>query len=599
MQEYTTPTTWDDQTVGGIAETLWRRERSKPDQGALAYRDGDSFREVTLSEIKDRVESLAKGLIWAGVRRGDRVCLFSPTRIEYTYVDLAIWAIGGVGVTIYETSSAEQVEWIVKDSGAKVIFISGGERREVFKERAGKLGTCGMVFDFDDLMTLERLGEEITDEELERRRRSVVADDLATLVYTSGTTGNPKGVELTHRNLAWTLGNAVGEMSEIFNEEGSTLMFLPLAHIFARMIQVAAIQTGAVINYSTGLPNLVEELEMTRPTFIFAAPRVFEKLYNRARHRAHEDGKGRIFELAADTAIRYSVAKDAGDLAIKDRLLHALFEPLVYKKLRAVLGGRAKYAISGSAPLGERLGHFYRGIGLEVLEGYGLTETSAGGSANRVDAVKIGTVGRPTPGSTVRIADDGEILIKGGHVMRGYFNKPEATREVIDDEGWFHTGDIGKLDGDGFLRITGRKKEILVTAGGKNVVPAPLEHQVSSHRLVGGCVLVGDNRPFISALIALDPDEWQTWAETRGLEGPIGDHTDHPELREEIGKTVDQANQGVSRAESIRAFRILPEDFSIEGGELTTSLKVRRKAVEDKYADVITDIYREVSTSAI
>ena len=599
MQEFTTPTTWQEQPAGGIAEALWRRSEANPGQVALAYRDDDHYVEVTLAEVRERVEAVAKGLIWSGLRRGDRVCLFSPTRIEYTYVDLAIWAIGGVGVTIYETSSAEQVEWIVKDSGAKVIFISGAERREVFEERAGKLGTCGMVFDFDDLETLERLGGGVSDDELERRRRSVVADDLATVVYTSGTTGNPKGVELTHRNLAWTLGNSVKELSEIFNDEASTLMFLPLAHIFARMIQVAAIETGSVIHYSTGIPNLVEELAMTKPTFFFAAPRVFEKLYNRARHRAHEDGKGRIFELAAETAIRYSRARDRGGLGMKDRVLHALFDPLVYKKLRAVLGGRAKYAISGSAPLGERLGHFYRGIGLEVLEGYGLTETAAGGSVNRPGAVKIGTVGRPTPGSTIRIADDGEILIKGGHVMRGYWNNPAATAEVIDDDGWFHTGDMGELDEDGFLRITGRKKELLVTAGGKNVAPAPLEDRVSSHRLVGGCVVVGDNRPFISALIALDSDEWATWATEHGLEGPIADHTGSLELKEEIREAVEQANQTVSRAESIRTFRILPEDFSIEGGELTTSLKVRRKAVEDKYADVIADIYKEVIESAM
>ena len=599
MQEYTTPSGWEEQPAGGIAEALWRRAQTKPNQVALAYRDGNRFNDVTLSEIRDRVEEIAKGLIAFGIERGDRVCLFSPTRIEYTYVDLAIWAIGAVGVTIYETSSSEQVEWIVKDSGAKAIFITGADRREIFEERAGKLGTCGLVFDFDDLESLSSAGRGISDDDLERHRRRVVAGDLATLVYTSGTTGNPKGVELTHRNLAWTIGNAVGQMSEVFNEEASTLMFLPLAHIFARMIQVAAILTGTKIYYSTGIPNLVEELAMTRPTFIFAAPRVFEKLYNRARHRAHEEGKGRIFELAADTAVRYSQGKDNGRLGLKDRLLHAVFEPLVYRKLRAVLGGKVKYAISGSAPLSERLGHFYRGIGLEVLEGYGLTETSAGGSANRAGAVKLGTVGRPTPGSTIRIADDGEIMIKGGHVMRGYFNNPEATRAVIDEDGWFHTGDIGTIDHDGFLRITGRKKEILVTAGGKNVAPAPLEHRVSAHRLVGGCVVIGDNRPFISALIALDPEEWQTWAAQHGLEGPMAEHTGNPELIDEIAGAVGHANSGVSRAESIREFRILPEDFSIEGGELTTSLKVRRNVVEDKYEDVIADIYAEVRPSAM
>lgn len=593
LREYTTPSSWESVPESGVAEVLWRRTEERPGQETLAYRRGDQFVPVTLSEVQDRVESLAKGLIAAGVEQGDRVALFSPTRIEYTYVDLALWAVGAVVVTIYETSSAEQVEWIVADSGAKAIFIDGAQRHAVFAQRAGKFGTCGLVFDFDRLEELEKQGDRISDDELRRRRQAVTADDLATVIYTSGTTGRPKGVELTHHSLQWTLGQSLSGMDDIFRPGASTLLFLPLAHIFARLIQVAAIESGTLVNYSTGLPNLVEELALSRPTFIFAAPRVFEKMYNRARHKAHSEGKGRIFDLAADVAMRHSQGIDSGRHTFRNRVLHALFEPLVYKKIRAVLGGRVEYAISGSAPLGERLGHFYRGIGLQVLEGYGLTETAAGGAVNLIGATKIGTVGRPTPGATIRIGSDGEVLLKGGFVMRGYWNNPTATSETIDDQGWLHTGDLGALDGDGFLRITGRKKEILVTAGGKNVAPSVLEDRVSAHPLVGGCVVVGDGQPFISALIAIDPEEWETWAPEHGVAGEVANNTRNPILVDEIQLAISDANQAVSKAESIREFRILPTDFTIESGELTTTLKVRRNFVTDKYSHVIDEIYAD------
>lgn len=591
MQQYTTTSTEQRRPEGGVAEVLWREAGKDPGRAALAHRAPDGYRMVTLAEVVDRVERISKGLIASGITAGDRVALFSPTRIEYSYVDLALWAIGAVPVTIYETSSSRQVEFIAANSGARAIFIDGKERRRVFEEGAARLGTCSPVFDFDRLEGLERAGEQVGDEALQRRRESVHASDLATLVYTSGTTGDPKGVELSHSNLLWTLRNSLGGMTEVFHPRASTLMFLPLAHIFARMIQIAAIETGTVLYYSTGLEHLVEELEMTRPSFVFAAPRVFEKLYHRARHTAHRSGKGRVFDLAADVARRYSEGIDSGRQSLRVRALHAVFEPLVYRKIRGVLGGQARHALSGSAPLAADLGHFYRGAGIEILEGYGLTESSAGGAVNLPGAVKIGTVGRPTPGSTIRIDDDGEILMRGGHVMRGYWRNDLATSAVVDDDGWLHTGDLGELDEDGFLRITGRKKDIIVTASGKNVAPAPLEFRVRSHPLVAGCVLIGDGRPFVSALVSIDPDEWQPWAAEHGLRGSVADNVDSPVLRREISSAVAAANRTVSRAESIREFRILPEDFTVEGGELTTTLKIRRDVVGSKYGELVESIY--------
>lgn len=592
MDQYTTPSSSPRGAEGSVADVLWRVASAEPDRPALASRKpGRPYQTVALSEVREEVEQVAKGLIGSGIEAGDRVALFSPTRIEYTYVDLALWAIGAVAVTIYETSSAAQVEWIIENSGAKAIFIDGGDRRRIFDERAGKPGTCDLVFDFDRLDDLKQAGAFVDDQHLMQRRARVDASDLATLVYTSGTTGQPKGVELTHFNLQWTLNNSLGAMGEIFHPGASTLMFLPLAHIFARMIQVAALETGTVVYYSTGLENLVDELQMSRPSFIFAAPRVFEKLYNRARQTAHEGGKGRLFDLAAEVAKTYSREMDAGRQTLRVRALHALFEPLVYRKIRGVLGGSARHALSGSAPLAEELGHFYRGIGVEVLEGYGLTESSAGGAVNLPGAVKIGTVGRPTPGSTIRINDDGEILMRGGHIMRGYWRGAVATSTAIDEDGWLHTGDIGVLDSDGFLRVTGRKKDIIVTASGKNVAPAPLEFRVRSHPLVGACVVIGDGRPFVSALVSIDPDEWKTWSAQHGLEGPVADNVDSPLLRREVGRAVEMANLSVSRAESIREFRILPEDFTVEGGELTTTLKVRKAVVEDKYRGLVDSIY--------
>ena len=382
----------------------------------------------------------------------------------------------------------------------------------------------------------------------------------------------------------------MGAASELLNENSVTLMFLPLAHVFANMVQAAQIHAGGRIAFSTGIPNLVEELAMVQPTWVFSVPRVFEKIYNSAEQRAIDGGKGAIFGRAVDTAIAFSEQSQAGRVSLGTKLKHTIFDRLVYGKLRAVFGGRLEFAISGGAALGDRLGHFFAGIGVSVLEGYGLTETTAGSTLNRPDAIRIGTVGQPIPGVTVRIADDGEVLIKGEHIFPGYWNNDAATAETIRD-GWFHSGDIGELDKDGYLRITGRKKELIVTAGGKNVAPAVLEDKIRANALISQCMVVGDNRPFIGALVTIDPDAFPRWAEENGKEGSVGDLVNDDGLRAGVQAAIDDANATVSKAESIREFRILPEDFSIEGGEMTPTLKVKRNVVADHYASAIADIY--------
>ncbi len=593
MQEYTSPGEVTLDPTETVPDGLFRAEREHPHRAALAYRSGDAFVDVTTAEFADKVRRIAAGFMALGIEKGERICLFSPTRIEFTYVDYAIWAAGCATVTIYETSSAEQVEWIVKDSGAVAVVAADDDLVETFNERAGHLGTCEHVFSMDSggLDHLIELGKDITDEQVMERMGSVAQDDLATLVYTSGTTGLPKGCHLTHRNFVWVVHNTVSEATEVLRSGGSTLMFLPLAHIFARLVEVASVNQGVKISYATGIENLVEELSMTQPTFVFSVPRVFEKVYNRAVTSANDDGKGKIFMAAVDTAIQYAKQKEAGAIGIATRLKHMVFDKLVYSKLRAVFGGRAEYAISGGAALGERLGYFFSGIGVTVLEGYGLTETSAASTVNRPGQVKIGSVGRPIPGASIRIADDGEVLIKGGHVFSGYWNNDAASAEALSEDGWFHSGDIGTLDDEGFLRITGRKKEIIVTAGGKNVAPAVLEDRLRAHPLVSQCMVVGDAQPFIAVMVTIDPEEFPRWCAEHGKAGDLSELVDDVDLRESIQAAIQDANKAVSKAEAIKEFRILPADFTIEGGEMTPTLKVKRRIVADKYAHVLDDIY--------
>lgn len=553
-----------------------------------------AWQDVTAAEFLAEVTAVAKGLVAAGIEVGDRVALISKTRYEWTLFDYAIWFAGAVTVPIYETSSAEQVQWILGDSGARAVVAETADHLARVREIRGDLEDLNHVWSITDnaVDTLSRLGGDISDEELEKRRTTATPLDVATLIYTSGTTGRPKGCMLTHGNFMFELGVAVDELEKLFLEQkAATLLFLPLAHVFARIIQVGCIKSRTRLGHSADIKQLLPDLAEFKPTFILAVPRVFEKVFNTASQRATADGRGKIFDAAAETAIAYSRGIERGKIPVRVRAKHAVFDRLVYGKLRTALGGECLYAVSGGAPLGERLGHFYRGIGLVVLEGYGLTETTAALSANLPDATKIGTVGRPLPGTAVRVADDGELLFRGGQVMAGYWRNEAATAEVMEGDGWFHTGDLGEVDDEGFVRITGRKKEILVTAGGKNVAPAVLEDRLRGHLLVDQCIVVGDGQPFIAALVTLDRDSVPVWAEQHGKSANIADLVDDPDLRAEVEAAVEDANKAVSKAESIRKFTILADEWTEEGGQLTPSLKLKRNVVMRECKDEVAALY--------
>lgn len=595
MREFSSPLVVEVDPNQTLADQLWVNERENPDRIALAYREGDHYRDITNQLFAHQVKRIAAGLIAAGIQPGDRVCIFSPTRYEFTLFDYAIWTAGGATVTIYETSSADQVEWIVGDSGSVGIICASPAIKEVFDHKAAQLGSCQHVWVMDKgaVEQLIEAGQHISDEQVMERAQAVTPENLATLVYTSGTTGRPKGCMISHRNFVHTIEQVRNALPDVIPPGETNLMFLPLAHIFARLVQVGCVASGMRIAYATGIPQLREELVMTRPWFVFSVPRVFEKIYNGARSKAEDDGRAKIFDRAAQVAIRYSQEKQAGRVKLGTRFWHTLFDRLVYRKIRAVMGGNVGHTVSGGAALGERLGHFFSGIGIQVLEGYGLTETTAVLSFNTQDAVRIGTVGRPAPGYTIRIGEDGEILAKGPGVFLGYWNNPEATAEAIDADGWFHTGDLGELDDQGFLRITGRKKEIIVTAGGKNVAPQLLEDTIRSHPLVGQAMVVGDDRPFVAALITIDPEFFEIWVRQQEKEGTLEELMEDNSLQSAIAEAVDGANQLVSQAEAVRKFHVLAKDFTIETGELTPTLKVKREVVAEKYASEINALYGE------
>ncbi len=594
MREFSTPLTIEVPATGNLTDDVVTNAHEAPDSVVFSRHTAAGWEDVTSATFLAEVSAVAKGFIAAGVEAGDRVVLISKTRYEWTLVDYAIWFAGAVTVPVYETSSAEQIAWILEDSGARAVVAETADHvARVSQARAG-LEQLNHVWSITDnaVDVLGRLGADIADEALEERRRTATPLDLATLIYTSGTTGRPKGCMLTHGNFMFELGVAVEELDRLFTTEGaSTLLFLPLAHVFARIIQVGAVKSRTRLGHSADIKNLLADLQEFRPTFILAVPRVFEKVFNTASQKATADGRGKIFDRAAETAIAWSRGLDRGRPSLAVRARHAVFSRLVYGKLRDALGGRCQYAVSGGAPLGERLGHFYRGIGLTVLEGYGLTETTAALTANLPDAVKIGTVGRPLPGTAVRIADDGELLFKGGQVFAGYWGNEEATRETLQRDGWFHTGDVGEVDDEGFVRITGRKKEILVTAGGKNVAPAVLEDRLRAHVLVDQCIVVGDGQPFIAALVTLDRESVPAWAEANQKPGSFEDLVDDPDLRAEVQAAVDEANKAVSKAESIRKFSILPDDWTEEGGQLTPSLKLKRNVVMREFRDEVAALY--------
>ncbi|MFE3324190.1 AMP-dependent synthetase/ligase [Streptomyces sp. NPDC059176] len=597
MREFSLPALYEVPTDGNLTDLIRRNATQHPDVAVMGRKTGGTWTDVTATEFLAEVRAAAKGLIAAGIRPGDRVALMSRTRYEWVQLDFAIWSAGGVTVPVYETSSAEQVQWILGDSGAVAVVVeSDAHAAAVESVRAG-LPALEHVWQIDRgaVEELTATGAEVPDATVDERSAVAKADDPATIVYTSGTTGRPKGCVLTHRAFFAECGNLVERLKPLFRTgHSSVLLFLPAAHVFGRMVALAPAMAPIKLGCAPDIKNLTDELASFRPTLILGVPRVFEKVYNTARAKAQADGKGKIFDKAADTAIAYSRALDAPQgVPFVLKLKHKVFDRLVYSKLRAVLGGRGEFAISGGAPLGERLGHFYRGIGFTVLEGYGLTETCAATAFNPWDRQKIGTVGQPLPGSVVRIADDGEVLVHGEHVFTGYWNNEAATADALAD-GWFHTGDIGTLDEDGYLAITGRKKEILVTAGGKNVAPAVIEDRIRANALVAECMVVGDGRPFVGALVTIDEEFLARWAAEHGK--PAGSTAaslrEDADLLAEVQRAVDEGNAAVSKAESVRKFRILTSQFTEEAGHITPSLKLKRNVVAKDFADEIEAIYR-------
>ena len=601
MREFSLPALAEIPAAANLADSVFRRAAEQP-HAVMMRRPGPggpagSWQDVTASQFKAEVVAVARGLVAAGIGVGDRVALMSQTRYEWTLIDYAIWTAGAVTVPVYETSSADQAEWILSDSGARACFVETTGFEDMIGGFRDRVPELSQVWRIDPgLDSLRAAGADVGDEVITERAAAAKASDLATVIYTSGTTGRPKGCELTHQNLLADVRNAFHGPLTIVTEtvDASTLLFLPLAHVFARIIEVGCIEGGIVLGHCGDLTALLPALASFRPTFILAVPRVFEKVFNSAEQKAVSERKGAIFDRAAQVAIAYSRSLDEpGRPALGLRTQHALFDRLVYGKLRAALGGRTQYAASGGAALSERLGHFFRGVGVTVLEGYGLTETTGAATVNRPDRVKIGTVGMPMPGVAIRIAEDGEILIRGVNVFPGYWRNEAATKEVFTEDGWFRTGDIGELDEEGFLRITGRKKEMIVTAAGKNVAPAVLEDRLRSHGLISQCMVVGDGKPFVAALITLDPEAFELWKERHGkpTDATIAALRDDPDLVAAVQNAVDDANQAVSRAESIRKFRILDVDFTQEAGQLSVKLGIRRSVLLKDFAADIDALY--------
>ncbi len=594
MNQITIPALVPAATAGNLTNLVAERAWFEPERIMLSRPLGEGWQTVTAREFEAEVRATAKGLIAAGVNIGDRVAIMARTRYEWTILDFAIWFAGGCVVPIFETSSAEQVEWILNDSGSVGIVVETPILKELVTPILPSHTRHVWTVTDDVLYVLAEAGAAISDDEIDKRRNSLVPDTLATIIYTSGTTGKPKGVLLTHGNFLSECGNVVQGASDLFLKPGgSTLLFLPVAHVFGRMVEIGAVSAGLHMAHC-GDPagRLPMDLASFKPTFVLAVPRIFEKIYNGAESRAEAAGKGNIFRKAAAVAIAYSESVDHGKTPPLLRIQHKLFDKLVYSKIRHGMGGNVEAAISGGAPLGARLGHFYRGAGIRILEGYGLTETTAGATLNLSDHHRVGSVGRPIPGTSVRINDDGEVLIKGPIVMRGYWQNEAANKESFTSDNWFQTGDLGRIDDEGFLCIVGRKKELIVTSGGKNVAPAVLEDRLRAHPLVSQCVVVGDNKPFIAALVTLDADALKGWVNVNKKTGTsLAELTKDPDLIAVIQTGVDEANKAVSKAESIRKFTILPTDFTIAGGHLTAKLSVKRHVVAKEFAAEIEALY--------
>jgi len=598
MHETAEPARYTPALHDTLTDDVVTNARLHGSEVGYSRRVGGRWLPVTHAQLAEQVTELAAGLMAWGLAPGDRVAIFAGTSFEWMVCDFAIWTAGGVTVPIYETSSADQVKWILSDSEASAVFVATAALADTVVSVRDSLTDLRQVWSFDaaDLDTLAASGRGLEPSEVETRRTSRTSASLATIIYTSGTTGRPKGCTITHANLLCQIRNvlAAHNVTElVFNDRSRTLLFIPVAHILARSIQLSAVHNRVHLAHSGDAKEAAALLEDFRPSVVLAVPYVFEKIYNTAKHRAASDGKGWIFDLAETTARDFSESLDHGGPGRLLRLRHALFDRLVYGRLRAAIGGRVDFIVSGGAPLGTRLGHFFRGVGINPLEGYGLTETCAGVTLNLPGQQRIGTVGRPLPGCAVRIADDGEVLIKGGVVFEGYWHNDEATRAAFDADGWFRTGDLGALDSDGYLTITGRKKDLIVTAGGKNVAPAVLEDRLRAHWLVDQCVVVGDRRPYVAALLTVDAEVLPKWLAEHGHpeEAPIEDLREDPELLAALQSAVDDANAAVSHAEAIKRFVVLSEAFTVASGLLTPTLKVKRAVVVERYAAEIDRLY--------
>ncbi|PRY39879.1 AMP-dependent synthetase/ligase [Umezawaea tangerina] len=594
MREVTTAPLSASPVVGGLAELVHANAERIPDSTAFRRKTPSGWTPVTARQFRDQVVEVARGLVASGVRPGDRVVVLSSTRYEWTLFDFAIWAARAVSVPVYATSSAEQVDWIVADSGATAAVVETEQHEHLVRDAFAKAGRDAPVWRIDTAVgELTRTGIAVLRSAVTGNRGLTDNSEPATIIYTSGTTGRPKGCVLTHANFLAEARNAVGVLHPLFGEGGaagaSTLLFLPLAHVVGRMIQIGAVWAGVTLGHTSNVRDALGDLATFRPTFVLAVPYVLEKIYHGAWQRAHGSGNGRIFDAAVDTAVAHSSAGSPGPLL---GAKHAVFDRLVYRKLREVLGGRCRYVLSGGAALAPRLVHFFHAAGITVLEGYGLTETTSTATINTPDVFRAGTAGRPLPGMSIRISDAGEVLVKGPTVFQGYWHDPLATEESFQD-GWFATGDLGRLDEAGFLVITGRSKEILVTSGGKNVSPGVMEDRITSHPLVGNAVVVGDGRRYVAALLTVDRQYFPVWKETKGkpAAATVRELAEDADLLAALQEAVDLGNEAVSRAESVRRFRVLEEEFTAENGYLTPSLKVRRGVVVEAFAGEVEACY--------
>lgn len=596
MRSYELPSLVDTAANESITDLLLNRVRKTPNIPLFAIEKTPGvWTDVSAKDFHEQVKDLAKGFIAAGIRPGDAVGIMSRTRYEWALVDFALWFAGAVSVPIYETSAPAQIEWVLSDSDAVALIIENSEHQKRFESIKAMVPSVKKVWKLEDdsLVKLVSDGKDISDDQLEKARASLNLDSLATIIYTSGTTGKPKGCELLHRGFVDLSKNAMLELPEVVKEGTATVLFLPLAHVYARFISILCVHAGIKVGHQPDTTNVAAAMQSFHPDFLLAVPRVFEKVYNSAEQKAEAGGKGKIFRKAVQVAIDYSRGLDKkGGPSLLLKVEHKLFDILVYKKLRAAMGGKVKYAVSGGAPLGERLGHFFRSIGLIVLEGYGLTETSAPAMIGRATDAKIGKVGRVLPGCAVKIADDGEILLKGSNVLRGYWKNPEATKATMEGD-WFKTGDIGELDDEGFITITGRKKELIVTAGGKNVAPTALEDPLRASPIIGQAVVIGDQRPFVAALLSLDPEMMPVWLANNGQPSDLtlSQAAKNPRVLQELQKAVDEVNSTVSNAEAIKKFEVIDSELSEKSGHLTPSLKIKREAVTRDFAPIIEQIY--------